>query len=171
MDNMFKNINNIISIESIKTYKNSSIKILSMRSVFEGCINLKKISINNFFDTSELKSLLKLFYNSGVEILDITNFDTKNVEDISFMFSSTKLNKIEFLKEMRTNNVKNMSYLFKNCLFLEKINMSSFETNNIEDISSMFENCNSLKTIDMGSFNGFKIKNMSNLFSNCTNLT
>ena len=127
-----------------------------MKSVFEGCTNQKNISINNSFDTSELKSTSKLFYNSGIEIINIVDFDIKNVEDISFMFSSTKLHKIDIIKEMKTNNVKNMSSVFKNCIFLEDINISNFESKNVEDISSMFENCSSLKTIDMINFNDLK---------------
>ena len=40
LENVFKDIENIISIESI-IYPNSNIKIFSLKSAFEGCSNLK----------------------------------------------------------------------------------------------------------------------------------
>ena len=170
MDNMFKDIKNIISIESIIIYYNSSIKILSMKSVFEGCSNLNKISINSTFDTSELKSATKLFYNSGISFINITNLNMENIEDISYMFAFSNINNIDFLNDLNIKNIKNISGLFKGCIFLENIDMSIFNCKKIEDISYLFEKCEALKKVNFENFNADKINNMSCLFRNCTKL-
>ena len=61
MDNIFKDI---LSLENVEMYTNGSVKILSMKSAFEGCLNLKNISISGF-DFEQLKSISKLFYNTN----------------------------------------------------------------------------------------------------------
>ena len=60
-DNIFKNINNL---EKVEMFSNSSSKILSMESSFEGCSNLNYISIIGF-NTKNLKSISKIFYNAN----------------------------------------------------------------------------------------------------------
>ena len=157
LDKMFKGINSLISVVSIKVYTNSSIKILSMKSVFENCLNLQNISMNSFFDTSELKSMSKLFYNSGINFINIKNFNMENIEDISYMFSLSNLNNIEFFKYFNIINVKNITGIFEGCKFLENINLFNFNCENIEDISCMFENCFNLKRVNFENFNGKRI--------------
>ena len=71
MDYMFKNIFDLEEVD-ISSEKNDM--ILSMNSVFEGCINLRKVTLNGF-NTEQLKSTSKLFYNSGVNSLNITNLN------------------------------------------------------------------------------------------------
>lgn len=170
LDNMFKEIKNIHSIVSMNVYHNSTVKILSMKRVFEGCSNLENISLNSAFDTSELRSMSKLFYKSGIQKIDFNGFDTKYVEDMSYMFSSTNISDFTFLSQLNTKNVKNISRMFKGCISLESMSLN-FDLNNIEDISGLFENCNNLKTVDLSNFNNIKINKISNLFANCEKLT
>ena len=169
LDNMLKGIENIKSIVSIKAYPNSTVKILSMKGVFEGCSNLNNIILNGNFDTSELRSMSKLFYNSGIQYIDFNGFDTKYVEDMSYMFSSPNISEFMFLNQLNTKNVKNISRMFKDCLSLETISIN-LDLRNVEDISGLFENCNNLKTVDLSNFNNEKINNISSLFANCENL-
>jgi len=169
LDNMFKGMQNIQSIVSMSIYLNSTIKILSMKGVFESCPNLRNIALNGTFDTSELRSMSKLFYKSGIQKIDFNGFDTKYVEDMSFMFSSTNISDFSFLNKLNTNKVKNISRMFKDCISLETININ-FDLKNVEDISGLFENCNNLKKVDLSNFNNEKINNGSNLFANCESL-
>jgi hypothetical protein len=62
MDYMFKNIFDLEEVD-ISSEKNDM--ILSMNSVFEGCINLRKVTLNGF-NTEQLNSTSKLFFNSGI---------------------------------------------------------------------------------------------------------
>ncbi len=57
MDNLFKNIYSLISIE---ISSNDSNKIASMVSTFEGCTNLKKVKFSNL-NTEELKQCIDYF--------------------------------------------------------------------------------------------------------------
>ena len=62
MDNLFKNIYTLISIEINSNDEDA--QITSMVSSFQGCTNLKDVKILNI-KTDQLKSMHKLFYNSN----------------------------------------------------------------------------------------------------------
>ena len=53
------------------------------------------------------------------------------------MFIIKKLNIINF----NTNHVPNMSYMFSRCSSFEELNISNFNTNNVIDMRSMFYGC------------------------------
>ena len=60
MDYMFKNVSSLINVELISE---NQIKIQSMISTFENCINLNNFESVNF-SASSVKSFHKLFYNT-----------------------------------------------------------------------------------------------------------
>ena len=69
--------------------------------------------------------------------------------------SLTSLN----LSNFNTNNVNNMSYMFSGCSSLISLNLSNFNTNNVEDMSDMFYYCSKLISINLS--NHYKIKNFN----------
>ena len=62
MDNMFKGLTSLISVEMI-SFNNT--KIISMISTFEDCKNFEFFSISGF-SGNELKSMKKLFYKTNL---------------------------------------------------------------------------------------------------------
>ena len=66
----------------------------------------------------------------------------------SFMFggcsSLTSLN----LSNFNTNNVNNMSGMFSKCSSLTSLNISNFNTNNANNMINMFYNCSSLPSLN-----------------------
>ena len=83
MNYIFKNIESLYQVEM---FSNTSDKIVSIISAFEGCQNLLNVTISGF-NTEQVKSTHKLFYNSNIINLNLENFSTNNVEDMSYMFS------------------------------------------------------------------------------------
>ena len=79
---------------------------------------------------------MRLMFNgcSSLQSIDLSSFNTTNVNDMSFMFSE--------------------------CSSLISINLSSFNTTNVKNMSEMFYGCSSLKreNVKIGSF-GKKILN------------
>lgn len=78
--------------------------------------------------------------------IDLSNFNTENVVDMSSMFEDSSVTTLD---------------------------LSNFDTSNVEDMSSMFYSCDSLTslTIDSQKFNTSKVTDMSSMFSGCSNLT
>ena len=46
------------------------------------------------------------------------------------------------LSNFNTNNVQNMSYMFNKCSSLISLNLSNFNTNNVKDMTGIFNNIN-----------------------------
>jgi surface protein len=70
-----------------------------------------------------VKSLQKLFYKTSISKIDLSQFDTSNLKDISYMFSTTRISSIDFTN-FDTSNVEDMSKLFEGCTSLLDINFN-----------------------------------------------
>ena len=75
MDNMFKNIKDLISIE-MKSEKDCP--ITSMISTFENCNQLTEFKIDGF-NVEQVKSTNKMFYNTSLSVFNFSSFKTKNL--------------------------------------------------------------------------------------------
>ena len=61
------------------------------------------------------------------------------------------------LNNFNTNNVTNMSDMFRRCSSLKELNLNNFNTNNVTDMSGMFSKCSDeLKLKLKSKFNEFK---------------
>ena len=108
IDKMFKGVYDIVSVE-MKSEKQC--ELTSMISAFEKCERLAKFRITGF-ETSQLISTKALF-NGCISLtdIDITDLNTMNVKDMSYMFSGTIISEID-LSLMDTSNVEDMSHMF-----------------------------------------------------------
>ena len=94
----------------------------------------------------------------------------ENLTNTSFMFfNCSSLESID-LSSFNSSEVNNMCYMFYNCKSLKSIDLTSFNTKNVTNMSSMFCECSSLKSIDLTSFNTDNIIDMSFMFDNCSSL-
>ena len=57
------------------------------------------------------------------------------------------------LSNFNTQNITNMSYMFYNCYSLKNLNLPNFNTQNVTNMSRMFNNCKSLTNLDLSNFN------------------
>ena len=104
--------------------KLSHVQSDNMSSMFGGCYNL--ISI------------------------DISNFDSTNVTDMSYMFSDChKLETIELGDNFDTSNVTDFRGMFQNCYSLKSLNLSNLKVGYLADIGSMFNNCADLEYLNL----------------------
>ena len=139
-------------------------KIIVINNIAE--IKLKKlnevISFENMFEGTDLMSI------SG-----FSNFDTKELTNISSMFSGCKnLTSIIDIDFLNTSNVKKMNYMFYNCKSLESLpDISKWDTRNVTHIDYMFEGCEKLKSLpDISKWNTSNVTQMNHMFSNCRSL-
>ena len=80
--------------------------------------------------------------------LDVSNFHTTKVVDMSYMFSSCiKLSNIN-LSSFNTSKVKTMHGMFFNCKSLKSLNLSNFDTSKVIDMNYMFLKCGNLDNLD-----------------------
>ena len=108
----------------------------------------------------------------SLTMLDISNFDTTNVTDMSNMFYGAKvLTDITFGDHFNTANVNDMSYMFADCEAVEAIDIADFNTSSVTDMHGMFNNCISVTNLDLSNFHTGKVTDMSGMFTGCKSLT
>ena len=93
---------------------------------------------------------IKGFFNecSIIKYIDLSNFNTSKVTDMSLMFNKcNNLKKIKGIENFNTSQVINMTGMFKECRELEDLNLSNFNTSNVTNMEVMFIGCSKLKKI------------------------
>ena len=158
-------------IYNIKLKFHISIKDCS--HMFDHCFNyggLISLDLSNF-DTKNVTNMGYMFYEcDDLKNIDLSSLNTRNVINMNRMFAGchflTKLNVLSF----DTKNVINMECMFAGCFGLQDINLSSFDTKNVTNMSMMFSECTSLKKLDLSSFDTQKVTNMAGMFGGCNNL-
>ena len=166
--------------------------------VFDGFSNMKSITFNDNFDTSNATDMNGMFRresnltnldlssfdtsnvtnmggmfsdNFALETVNLSSFDTSNVTTMAWMFSQcNKLNNLD-LSTFNTSNVTNMEYMFLNCHMLTILDLSNFDTSSVTNMNQVFTNCTALKYLNVSNFNTSKVTNMQKMFNNCNELT
>ena len=101
----------------------------------------------------------------SLEDIDISNFDTSNVTNMSGIFyHDSNLTTITGLNNFDTSKVTDMSGMFSSCSSLESVDLSSYNTSKVIDMSNMFNDCESLSNLDLSSFNTSKVTDMNGMF-------
>ena len=139
--------------------------------MFSNCSGLTSLDLSNF-NTANVTNMSDMFSDcSGLTSLNLLSFNTKNVTNMSCMFagcySLTSLN----LSNFNTGNVTNMSGMFYYCARLTSLDLSNFNTDKVQDMNHMFYNCYSLTSLDLSSFNTANVTDMYQMFSGCSGLT
>ena len=76
---------------------------------------------------------------------------------------------INNLSSFDTKNVNDMSYMFAYCYNLNNLDLSSFDTKNVKDMSWMFYDCSNLTNLDVNQ-SSFKIIDDDDVFYGCDKL-
>ena len=93
-----------------------------------------KISLN----TSNVKNMSKLFFDTYVSYLDLSDLDVHNVTNFSSTFDYTWLYEVD-LTNWNTSSATDMSYMFSGSTWITKIYASdSFVTTNVTKYSNIF---------------------------------
>ena len=103
--------------------------------------------------------------------LDLSNFDTSQVTNMSHMFNGMRNLTTLNLSNFNTSNVTNMGGMFFNMTNLTAFNFSNFDTSKVTDMGSMFYGMSSLTTLDLFNFNTSQVMIMGGMFFNMANLT
>ena len=129
-------------------------QVTNMKMMFFGCSSLSEIDLSNF-DTSLVRDMSYMFYDVYSEIINVTTFNTSLVEDMTSMFSKDQ-------------------YTFKPDDYSKKeqkiIGLTNFDTSKVTCMYTMFSYSTGLKYLDLSSFNTSLVEIMAAMFLNCTNL-
>ena len=114
----------------------------------------------------------KMFYSASYKQdiknileIDLSNFDTSMVMDMSNMFySMSKLTTLN-LSNFDTSMVMDMSNMFIGMSNLTSLNLSSFNTSHVMYMKAMFAGLSNIITLDLSNFDTSRVTNMTSMFS------
>lgn len=92
-----------------------------------------------------------------------------HVTKMSSMFRTLKNLTLD-LSEFDTSSVIDMSEMFIFSSSLESLDLSSFNTGNVTNMDNMFTGCNNLTNLDLSNFDVSNVTNMNDMFSGCSKL-
>ena len=163
MNHLFNFCENLINLD-LSSFDTSKVK--DMNSMFSVNRNLENINFGNKFDTSNVTNMGSMFNTcSSLTSLDLSNFNTSQVTDMSYMFvefPNIELNLSGFV----TSNVINMMSMFAKAK-LNALDLSSFDTSNVTNMTWMFSDASNLQTIYVGPKWSTDGTNTYLMFNNC----
>ena len=109
-------------------------------------------------------SCYRMFDSFNGTSLDLSNFDTHNITNMSFMFFYCQNLKSLNLSNFKTKSVVDMNGMFCNCAYLKNLDLSNFDTSKTTNMESMFYNCFNLEQLDLSNFNTREVENMNGMF-------
>lgn len=120
---------------------------------------------------SSVTSLFLAFNNSGLKQINVSNWDTSNITNMSNTFSHCELLTSIDVSKWNTSKVTDMASMFSSCGTLRSIDVSKWNTSNVTDISGMFFGCGLLHSVDITGWDTSKVTSMDRMFFNCSSLT
>ena len=136
----------------------------------KGYKKITRLDLTNF-DTSKVKDMSGMFmYCTSLESINLSTFDTSNVENMNLMFGECNNLKSIDLSNFDTSNVKYMWNMFSTCSSLVELDVSNLDTSQVENMELMFSYCGNLKSLDLSRFDTSKVENMIGMFMDCINL-
>lgn len=147
--------------------------------MFDYCQDLKTIDLTGW-NTDALTSISSMFSDCSAltTITGIEQFNTANVQYMSYTFSGCSSLESLDLSRWDTSKVWAFTSMFYNCTNLRDLNVNNFDVTGVYgepgryryDLVYMFEGCSSLTTLDLSQWNTSQVVNMADMFSGCTSL-
>lgn len=148
------------------------------------------------FNTSNVRTMAGMFSGACLPTIDIRNFNTMMVYDMSRMFADLTVTTSIDASGLQVPNVSNadrifsrsesllsidvsgwnltgitdMSEMFADLPFLTNLNLHGFETRNVTNMKSMFKGASSLANLDLLSFDTSQVTNMASMFKDMGSL-
>ena len=174
MSYMFSSTKSLEALD-LKSFNTSSVKNMRcMFCIFEFDIFQISAAIISFEIPEIFASYIfteYYYFNSKFIYLNLTNFDTSSVSDMSNMFNGRFWLKSLDLGKFQGCNVEDMHSMFSFCFSLISVNISKFEAYNVRDMTSMFYGCTLLFSINLAKFYIKGVESLAYMFAGCKSIT
>ncbi len=162
----FKDLRNATTFEIAKLDTSNA---TNMQSMFYYCENVESLDLSTF-DTSNVTDVNHMFYHcNNLADINTSSFNTENITNMSYFFAYCAVDTLD-LSNFDTSNVNKMNAMFYECGNLSELLIGSFDTSNVTDMSWMFKGCSSIELLNLSHFNTEKVTTLAGLFSGCSNL-
>ncbi len=135
--------------------------------MFNGCSQLLNLDLTNF-NTSEVTDMSYMFQGCGnsssLMTLDLSSFDTAKVTTMQQMFQSSNIANID-LMSFSSDNLRSMRNMFASSKATSIQFSPSFTAEKVYDMTSAFLSCSKLTSLDLSYFKPQSLTLMQNTFN------
>ena len=141
--------------------------VTDMSGMFRDCAALTQLDLSKF-DTKNVTDMSHMFEGctslTSINNSKITRAKASGLANSGLQKAPTAFNVSNF----NTANVTNMSYMFADCSSLTILDLTNFNTEKVTDVRSMFKGCSSLTTIYCN--DAWTCSNTADMFKDCVKL-
>ena len=164
-----KTLYNLESNENIVTIVWDN-PVTSCYGMFYGLTNIEEVDLSNF-DSSGVTDISSMFQEcTNLKYINFTNFDSHLLTNLNHVFFNCFSLQSLDLRSFNTESVTSMFQTFYCCRSLSSLDISSFNTSSVETMFQMFFECAILKSLDLSNFDTSSVTNMFEMFLNCFEL-
>ena len=154
--NMSYMFNGCESLRNLNIKNFNTANVTTMRNMFSGCKQVIDLDVSSF-NTAKVTTMNHMFAfyepdanfgSTNTSKLILTNFDTSNVTDMSYMFCGNTALSVLDVSSFNTSKVTTMNYMFYSCVGLTNLDVSNFDTVILQYMNSMFADMTSLLYLD-----------------------
>ena len=144
----------------------------SISSMFNSTSNLKTIIGHENWNLSNTTDCALLFYNSGIEELNVTNWNLSGKgTSVNGVFQNSKLSNLIGSENLINSTWTQLPSIFLGCP-LTSIDVSNWNTSNVTSMAQMFQNCKNLQTVvGLENLDMSKVTEFTGMFNECAALT
>ena len=140
------------------------------RYTFRGFTKAEDIDISNF-DSSEVEDMAYFFYKmNSLRSLELSSFNTDKATNMTGMFAYVNSLKKLDLTNFNTSKVTNMSAMFHSMSNLDELKISSFNTENVTNMNGMFYGASKLASLELSNFDTSNVTDMGRMFSGMSSI-
>ena len=141
---------------------------------YKASFSNKTLDLTNW-DTSNVTNMSNMFSDCTVDELVVSGWDTSNVTNMSNMFDSF-FGTLIGISNWDTSNATSMSNMFNSICTIEILDLSNWDTSNVINMSDMFRGLISIinthfKHLNLSNWDTSNVTDMSNMFRDCMLLT
>jgi len=167
---LFNGLLNVHTISGLEYFDTSNVTY--MNAMFDATSSLVNVGDLSVWDTSAVTSMSAMFRgaNSLVE-LDLSGWDTGAVTTMANMFRYTNnLVNVGDLSGWDTSAVASMSAMFLNASSLTELALSGWDTSAVARMDFMFSGASSLTELELSGWDTSVVTTMDGMFRDATNL-
>ncbi|HBI5902257.1 TPA: BspA family leucine-rich repeat surface protein, partial [Listeria monocytogenes] len=161
----FDGMQNLTAIQNLDRLDTSNVR--DMYRMFMNTHSLSSVDVSNF-DTRQVKDMSEMFYGTGIDALDLSSFDTSQVTNMNGMFFLSNLKQVN-LANFDTSQVTDMGSMFSRANFTS-LNLSSFNTSQVTNMASMFDRAGEVSSLNLSNFDTSKVRDMRGMFNGLAEL-
>ena len=160
---------------TIDGYANKINQIAKTSKIFTDNVSVGRLELNGWTYPMGMKSLENMFGGCYATYLDVSDWDTSNVENLKGVFSGTLyLDELKGLETWDVSNVTDMSMMLSSTFMRSRqdvLDLSTWNTSNVQNMELLFSYNTMLRDVNISGWDMSNVQSAGGLFNHCFQLT